>query len=75
MNTFHPDTIKGVAYYVRRMLGLVKRTKSERELGYALAAARIVVEVLKEYPTPFDVAEAGAQMKDQVMDLVRWPRS
>jgi hypothetical protein len=74
MNTFHPDTIKRVAHYVRRMLAVVKHTKSERELGYALAAARIVVEVLQEYPMPFDVAAAGEKMREEVMTLVRWRR-
>ena len=79
MNTFHPDTVKGVARYVRRMMAPVKRSKSAYELGLALAAAKIIVATLSkaaaEAGLPDDVLAAGEEMAanaQEVMDLVRW---
>lgn len=77
MNNFHPDTIKGIARYVRRMLGVIKHTKSDYELALALAAAKIVVATLDQYPLPREVVEAGERIAadaTQVMDLVQWRR-
>lgn len=77
MNDFHPDTIKGIAKYVRRMLGVIRRTKSDYELALALAAAKVVVATLEQYPLPKDVVAAGERIAadtTQVMDLVQWRR-
>lgn len=75
MYNFHPDTVKGVAHYVRRMLGTIKHTKNTRELALALAAAKVVVATLSQYELPPEIVAAGDELAantKQVMDIVRW---
>jgi hypothetical protein len=80
VTNFAPETVRGVARHVRRMIRSVKSgTKNHLELAYALAAAKIVVATLETAcqaaGIPDEVMCAAQEMAEDsraVMDLVRW---
>ena len=77
VSDFAPETIRGIARYVRRMLATIKaRPKNRMELALALTAARIVVTTLERACVEAQVDPSiGDELVDdagRVMDLVRW---
>lgn len=79
-STLSPESVKAIAWYVRRMLAPVKRRPATTgELALAVAAARIVSASLeraaRDAGLPADVWRAiddVAAEASSVMALVRW---